>query len=160
MSISLVRIDDRLIHGQIVESWIPNLDIGEIVVVSDEIVEDETRRAIMRFATPDNIDLKIMSVQGALKYFQGADKSKINVLILLQGLKEIVELLDGGFKVSKLNIGGMHYSAGKNQSIGRAIFLSNEDCAYFKNISGRGIEIEGRGVPTDSPVDIMKVINM
>ncbi len=160
MSISLIRIDDRLIHGQIVESWIPNLNISEIVVVSDEIVEDETRRAIMRFATPDDIDLKIMSVSCAIKYFPEANESKLNILVLLPGLKEIVELLDRGLKVSKLNIGGMHYSAGKNQSIGRAIFLSKKDCDYFKDIFSRGIKIEGRGVPSDSPVDIMKVINM
>ena len=160
MSISLVRVDDRLIHGQIVESWVPNLNIGEIVVVSDEIVEDETRRAIMRFATPDDVDLKIMSVQDAIKYFPKALESKINVLILLPGLKEIIRLLDGGLKVDKLNIGGMHYSAGKKQSIGRAIFLSKEDCAYFKDIFSRGIKIEGKGVPSDRPVDIMKVINL
>ncbi len=160
MSIKLVRVDDRLIHGQIVESWIPNLDIAEVVVVSDEIVADETRRAIMRFATPDEVDLKIISVKDAIKYFPEALESDINTLILFQGLKEIIQLLDGGMEINELNIGGMHYSAGKNQSIGRAIFLSAEDCAYFKDIFGRGIKIEGRGVPSDNPVDIMKVINM
>ncbi|MEA3306747.1 MAG: PTS sugar transporter subunit IIB [Elusimicrobiota bacterium] len=160
MAIKLIRVDDRLIHGQIVESWVPNLDIAEIVVVSNEVVEDETRRAIMRFATPEDIDLKIMSVQSVIDYFPKAIESEINVLILFPGLKEFVQLLDGGAKVSELNIGGMHYSAGKNQSIGRAMFLSEEDCAYFKDIFGRGIKIEGRGVPSDSPVDIMKVINM
>ncbi|MBU2530629.1 MAG: PTS sugar transporter subunit IIB [Elusimicrobia bacterium] len=160
MSISLVRVDDRLIHGQVVESWIPTLDITEVVVVSDEIVEDETRKAIMRFATPEDTDLTIMSVQEAIKYLPKVKKSENNVMVLLPGLKEIIQLLDGGLKVDELNIGGMHYSAEKNQSIGRAIFLSQEDCAYFKDIFSRGIKIEGRGVPSDSPVDIMKGINM
>ncbi len=160
MPITLARVDDRLIHGQIVEAWVPNLDIGEIIVVSDEIVEDETRRAIMKFAIPEDVDLKTMSVQDAIKYFPKANKSEINTLFLFPGLKEIIQLLDGGLKIDKLNIGGMHYSAGKNQSIGRAIFLSKEDCAYFNDIFSRGIKIEGRGVPSDIPVDIMKVINV
>ncbi len=160
MGFKLVRVDDRLIHGQIVESWIPNLDIAEVVVVSDELVSDDTRCAIMRFATPDDIDLKIMSVEDAIKYSPAALKSEINILVLFQGLKQVIQLLDGGIKISELNIGGMHYSAGKNQSIGRAIFLSKEDRDYFKDIFSRGIKIEGRGVSSDSSVDIMKVINM
>ena len=159
MSLSLIRVDDRLIHGQVVEAWVPALDICEIVVVSDEIVEDDMRKTIMRFATPDDIELKIMSVKDAVNYFPIADKSNLNVFVLVPGLKEIVDLLDGGAKLSDLNIGGMHYSAGKNQSIGRAIFLSDDDSEYLKNIAGRGIKIEGRGVPSDKPVDLMKVIN-
>lgn len=156
--IILYRVDDRLVHGQVVEGWVPLLRVEEMAVVSDEISGDEMRRVIMRFATPEGVDLKILTVDEAAAYLPEAEKSPRKVLLLLPGLAEAVALTKKGFKIPVLNIGGMHYSTGKNLSIGKAIFLSDEDCAALKELSAAGIKIEGRGVPSDTPVDLMEAI--
>ncbi|MBI4801842.1 MAG: PTS sugar transporter subunit IIB [Elusimicrobia bacterium] len=152
MPVTLYRIDDRLVHGQVVESWVPYLKISEIVVVSDEIASDDIRRTIMRFATPEGVELKIFKVQEAFDYLCGAPAPH-NILVLLPGLKEAADLLSKGLKIPRLNIGGMHYCAGKNMSIGKAIFLSDEDCGRLKFLAGAGVGLEGRGVPTDKPIN-------
>jgi len=126
--------------------------------VSDEISGDEMRRAIMRFATPEGVDLKIMTVAEASAYLPEAAKSPRKVLLLLPGLAEALALNGKGLSIPSLNIGGMHYSAGKNLSIGKAIFLNDEDCAALRALSAAGIKIEGRGVPSDSPLDLMEAI--
>ena len=156
--IILYRVDDRLVHGQVVEGWVPHLKAEELAVVSDEISGDEMRRAIMRFATPEGVDLKIMTVAEAAAYLPEAARSPRKVLLLLPGLAEALALSNGGLPIPSLNIGGMHYSAGKNLSIGKAIFLNDEDCAALKALSAAGIKIEGRGVPSDSPLDLMEAI--
>lgn len=156
--IILYRVDDRLVHGQVVEGWVPHLLAEELAVVSDEIAGDEMRRAIMRFATPEGVDLKIMTVEEASAYLPEAEKTQRKVLLLLPGLAEALSLSGKGLKIPSLNIGGMHYSAGKNLSIGKAIFLNDEDCAALKALSAAGIKIEGRGVPSDSPLDLMEAI--
>lgn len=156
--IILYRVDDRLVHGQVVEGWVPHLLAEELAVVSDEIAGDEMRRAIMRFATPEGVDLKIMTVEEASAYLPEAEKTQRKVLLLLPGLAEALSLSDKGLRIPSLNIGGMHYSAGKNLSIGKAIFLNDEDCAALKALSAAGIKIEGRGVPSDSPLDLMEAI--
>lgn len=156
--IILYRVDDRLVHGQVVEGWVPHLKAEELAVVSDEISGDEMRRAIMRFATPEGVDLKIMTVAEASAYLPEAAKSPRKVLLLLPGLAEALALSGKGLPIPSLNIGGMHYSAGKNLSIGKAIFLNDEDCAALKALSASGIRIEGRGVPSDSPLDLMEAI--
>ena len=157
MPIALFRIDDRLIHGQVVEAWIPYLKTDEVVVVSDEISSDEVMRTIMRFSTPEGVALKILSVAQALAYLNGAPSAG-SILVLLPGLKEAADMISRGLTMRSLNIGGMHYSAGKNVSIGKAIFLSEEDRGYLKFISGAGVELEGRGVPTDKPISLMEAI--
>ncbi len=157
MPITLFRIDDRLIHGQVVEAWVPHLKTDEIVVVSDEVSCDEVRRVIMRFSTPEGVTLKIMSVADAFIYLNGAPSAG-SILVLLPGLKEAADMISRGLKIRSLNIGGMHYSAGKNFSIGKAIFLSEEDRVCLKFISDAGVELEGRGVPTDKPIDLMAAI--
>ena len=156
--IILYRVDDRLVHGQVVEGWVPLLKAEELAVVSDEIAADEMRQTIMRFATPEGVDLKIMTVAAAEAYLPEAEKSERRVLLLLPGLAEAVALSRNGVKIPSLNIGGMHYSAGKNLSIGKAIFLNEEDCAALKTLSAAGIEIEGRGVPSDKPLNLMEAI--
>ena len=154
----LYRVDDRLVHGQVAEGWVPYLKADELAVVSDEIAADELRSTIMRFATPEGVDLKIMTVNQAAEYLPAAESSARKVLLLLPGLSEAVALLAKGLKIPSLNIGGMHYSAGKNLSIGKAIFLNDEDCAALKALSASGVKIEGRGVPSDNPVDLIGAI--
>ncbi|MEK7720754.1 MAG: PTS sugar transporter subunit IIB [Elusimicrobiota bacterium] len=158
MPIILYRVDDRLVHGQVVEGWVPHLRAEELAVVSDEIAGDEMLRAIMRFATPEEVALKIMTVAEAAVYLPGTENSPRKVLLLLPGLAEAVTLMEKGFKIPSLNIGGMHYSAGKNLSIGKAIFLNDQDCAALKILSAAGINIEGRGVPSDAPLNLMEAI--
>ena len=154
----LYRVDDRLVHGQVVEGWVPHLRADELAVVSDEIAGDEMRRTIMRFATPDDVELKIMTVAEAAAWLPEAQSSAHKVLVLLPGLAEALALEEKGLKIPSLNIGGMHYSAGKNLSIGKAIFLNDEDCAALKALAAAGIEIEGRGVPSDTPLDLIAAI--
>lgn len=154
----LYRVDDRLVHGQVVEGWVPHLQADVLAVVSDEIAGDEMRRTIMRFATPDGVDLKIMTVAEAAAWLPEAQKSEHKTLVLLPGLSEALALAKGGLDIPSLNIGGMHYSAGKNLSIGKAIFLNDEDCSALKELAAAGIKIEGRGVPTDAPLDLMAAI--
>ncbi len=156
--IILYRVDDRLVHGQVVEGWVPHLHAEELAVVSDELAGDEMRRAIMRFATPEGVDLKIMTVDEAAAYLPEAQVSRSKVLLLLPGLEEALALSGKGIKIPSLNIGGMHYSAGKNLSIGKAIFLSEADCSALRELSSAGIAIEGRGVPSDKPLNLMEAI--
>ncbi len=153
----LFRVDDRLIHGQVVEAWVPYLKADEIVVVSDEIAADELRRTIMRFSTPEGVELRILTVSESFAYLSGG-AARLNTLVLLPGLKEAVELITRGLTMRSLNIGGMHYSAGKNFSIGKAIFLSDEDRLHLRSISAAGVQLEGRGVPTDRPIDLVEAI--
>ena len=157
MPVVLYRVDDRLVHGQVVESWVPHLKAGELVVVSDAVAADEVRRAIMRFATPEDVELQILTVQDAFAYLNGAPGAR-NILVLLPGLKEAADLLSKGLQIPSLNIGGMHYSAGKNMSIGKAIFLSDDDCGLLKFLAGAGVELEGRGVPSDRPINPMDAL--
>jgi mannose/fructose/N-acetylgalactosamine-specific phosphotransferase system component IIB len=68
MPITLYRIDDRLVHGQVVEAWVPHLKAGEIAVISDDLSRDLMRQAIMRFAAPEGVTLRILPLAEAPAY--------------------------------------------------------------------------------------------
>ncbi|MBI5883998.1 MAG: PTS sugar transporter subunit IIB [Elusimicrobia bacterium] len=157
MPISLFRIDDRLVHGQVVEGWIPHLKAAEVVVVSDAAADDETQSLLMRIALPDQVALKVLRLEEAAAYLPSCSAKPHAVLVLVPGPRPLLGLLDRGVSVKTVNVGGMHYSAGKIQ-LGKAIFLSDEDRSALEEIGRRGVLLEGRAVPGEPASDLLKLL--
>ncbi|HUT86443.1 MAG TPA: PTS sugar transporter subunit IIB [Elusimicrobiales bacterium] len=153
MSVLFARIDDRLIHGQTVEGWIPFLNAKEVLIVSDVTAKDENRIDLMKLSLPEHIKLKVKNMQQAVKYLKGL-KSSETILLITPSPCEILSLISNGIKLGSVNVGGMHYSIGKVQ-IGRAIFIDDTDMECLRKIASKGVKLEGRGVPTDKQVDIL-----
>ena len=158
MPLSLVRIDDRLIHGQVVEGWIPHLRAELVIVVSDAAAADPVQAALMKLALPEEVALEILTIAAAAKHavFSGSEKRR--VLVLAPGPLELLGLLDRGAKFALVNVGGLHYTAGKVQ-LGKAIFLSDLDRDALKSISERGVKLEGRSLPNDSEEDLLAMLS-
>ncbi|MFA5161594.1 MAG: PTS sugar transporter subunit IIB [Elusimicrobiales bacterium] len=150
------RIDDRLVHGQVVQGWLPFLGSDEVVVVSDDAAADETRKILMRISLQEEIALKVLTVGEAAQYLK-AGAGGGETLVLTPGPAEVARLAELGVGFESVNVGGMHHAVGKAQ-IGRAIFLSEADKAALKAISARGIKLEGRAVPGDAPEDIARAL--
>ena len=147
------RVDDRLVHGQVVEGWVPAMDIRDIIVVSDEIACDPLRCRLMRFAAPCGINLNIVSPEKAASILAGADKNS-RIMVLMPGLCEAVALLRAGVRMPSLNIGGIIYTACRNPGSGGKSVLRDEDRKLLAGISGRGVRLDVRGVPSDIPLDM------
>lgn len=156
MPIALVRIDDRLVHGQVVEGWIPYLKADTVVVISNEAAADPALQALMQLGLPGNIELRVLPTQevGAVA---DLEKSKRRVLVLAPGPKEVLALMDGGIYLSSVNVGGMHYGAGRIQ-LGRVMFLSEDDRQALKTIATRGVTLEGRAVPLDQKMNVADLL--
>lgn len=156
--INLYRVDDRLIHGQVVEGWIPFLSAKEIIVVSNDIAKDALRTSIMRFATPEAVNLKVLTVTDAATYIKEVQENNISTIVLFPSLEEVKQTIENGIVIKKLNIGGMLNTACKNLSSGKAVFLSDSDKEILKKFIAAGIIPVGRAVPSDSPIHIADYI--
>ena len=157
MSISLVRIDDRLIHGQVVEGWIPHIRAERVVVISDEVASDTVQSELMRLALPESIKLDICSVAQAHDTLSRLINEPERTLVLAPGPAEILSLLQMGTNIKSINVGGLHYAAGRIQ-LGKAIFLNEKDVRDLEAISDFGVSLEGRALPTERVTDILDLI--
>ena len=157
MPVIFTRIDDRLLHGQVVQGWIPYLKATEVVVVSDEVAADDIRRSLMRISLQEDVELSIFTVVDAAQYLKKAAASEARMLVLAAGPGELVKLAGDGVAFDTVNVGGMHYSMGKAQ-IGRALFMGDDDKAALRKLSELGIKLEGRGVPNDNQEDILRAL--
>lgn len=156
MPIALVRIDDRLIHGQVVESWIPLIHAEKVCVISDSAATDETQKALMELAIPEGVHLEVLSITEATKSFLSKESAQ-RILVLAPSPKEILALLEKGVRFAQVNVGGLHYSAGRVQ-LGKVVYISEEDRDALRGILNRGVALEGRGVPSDEPMDIAHLL--
>ncbi len=141
-----VRIDNRLIHGQIIETWLPYTGATTVLVANDDLASDIMQQQIMSLAIPGNIESHFVTVATVSKEMKSLDMSTI---VLFHNCMDARKAFDTGFKFEVLNIGNIHYSPGKKQ-ISPNVALTNEDESCLKYFNRNGVELDFRCVPNDS----------
>jgi PTS system mannose-specific IIB component len=157
MSIELVRIDDRLVHGQIVQGWLKVIDINKIVVVSDIVANDAMQQMLLMMAVPSSIELEIKTIAGAVASAKEGRYGKCKTMFLFSNPFDVLETIEGGVDIKSVNVGGMHFSNGKKQLLCN-LSVDDRDVEALAKIHRKGIEIEGRVLPADDRIDIYPVI--
>ena len=143
-----VRIDNRLVHGQIIESWLPFTDAKAIVVANDELAADELRQQIMSIAIPLGVEIFFVDV-AMIQEFLSAKKFKgKNALVLFSSCLDARLAFESGLDFTRLNLGNLHYGPGKKQ-VCQHIALSKEDENCLDFLEARGVLLDYRCIPSD-----------
>jgi PTS system mannose-specific IIB component len=147
---SFVRIDNRLVHGQIIESWLPFTRARVIMVVNDELAADNLRQEIMSLAIPAGVRIVFLPVDGLMPFMARNPLESDDALILFSNCHDAQNAYERGFGFGMLNLGNMHYAPGKKQ-ICPHVALSKEDESCLDFFRDRGVRLDYRCVPGDSP---------
>ena len=153
MGVELLRIDDRLVHGQVVEGWLKALRINHIVVASDAVEADETQKALYFLAVPHGVELTSVKVTAAAQAWKANRWKDDRVLVLVSTPEEALRLQEAGAPVKSVNLGGLHYRAGRVQVL-KGVSLDDQDIRALKKLAAKGVLLEARPLPLDEPVDI------
>ncbi|WP_326909439.1 PTS sugar transporter subunit IIB [Sedimentibacter sp. MB31-C6] len=151
-NILLTRIDDRLLHGQVIVSWIPYLKADEILIVDDEYSKDEFMSTLIKEAAPDNVKVDVLSVEDSRNYLNLNDEGS-RLFILSRYIENVDKLIKLGIKISKLNIGGISNSHNRTK-FKNAIHLSENELNMLKRMSEKGIRVEVQMLPNDKAIII------
>lgn len=146
-NIVLTRIDDRLLHGQVVVSWIPALKINEVLIVDDEYAQDDFMAGLIIESAPENLTVNVLSVSDAAKYINSDDNIN-NLLILSRNVENIYKLIELDVHINTVNVGCLGYSEGRKKII-NALHMSDAEMAIVKKIEGKGISVEIQMLPSD-----------
>ena len=155
MPLVQVRIDDRLIHGQVVVGWRTTLKPGRIVLCSDEVATSDWQRTIYMSAVPEDLIASVLTIKETIETILSSGDDKERILLLVDSPKSIVRLVEAGVNIPEVNVGGMHFRTGKNQ-IALFIFVDEDDINNFRKLYDKGIKLDGRDVPTRQSVDIAR----
>ncbi len=161
LDIALVRVDNRLIHGQILEAWVPFIKAACIVVADDMIAGDLFRAMVIRIAVPRDVEVIVSGVEDfARKYPYRTGQGK-KTLVLFSSISDAVKAFQAGFKFAKLNLGNVHDVQGEagRRQCSSCVFLSDVDICDLRNlINTGGVQVELRRVPQEAPVDARDVV--
>lgn len=157
MNICVARIDDRLIHGQVVTRWAKEYNINRIIVINDDIAKDIIRKNLLTQVTPPGITAHVINIQKAIRVYHNPKYAKDKVIMLFTNPTDVLRLIKGGVSLQTINIGGMAFSQGKKQ-IHNVISVSETDIEAFKELNKLGIDLEIRKVPSDSSLKLIKLI--
>jgi mannose/fructose/sorbose-specific phosphotransferase system IIB component len=157
MAIVLIRVDDRLVHGQIVQGWLKTLDVDVVLVISDLAANDKIQQTLMRLALPSSIRLDVKTLKDATASLINGEYDKENIMILTAHPSEVLYMIEKGLKIASLNIGGMHFINGRKQ-LTENVCVDNEDIENLHQIHSKGIEIESRVLPNDDKLNIIDIL--
>lgn len=151
MAIDLLRIDDRLVHGQVVEGWVKALRIQHVIVASDSVAADETQKALYCLAVPHGVELSCVPLVEAASGWKSDRWKEMRSLMLVSTPLEALKLLELGSPVKTVNLGGLHFRQGRVQVL-KGVSLDEQDVQSLKAMSSQGVVLEARPLPLDEPV--------
>ncbi len=147
MAVELVRIDDRMIHGQVITTWVNKFNIEQILVVNDVVVNDPIQKAGIMMTAPSNIQIRIFGVDELLSLLKKTEIKK-RTLIILINTDDALRLAKNGLSFQVLNLGGLRAKE-NSRRFTKAIALNDQDVENLKEILSRGIDIQIQMIPKD-----------
>lgn len=151
------RIDDRLIHGQIIIGWCGQLPIDLLIVCDDEIASNEWERNLLLIAAPPNFTMEVLGIDDTSTQSKKWESQYKKVLVLLKSPKILKDLISTGLEIKKVNVGGIHFQNDRKEYLSY-LFLSEEEIEIFRDLINKGIYFECQDLPTSNAYDLMKII--
>lgn len=151
MTLKLVRVDDRLIHGQVVAIWLRTLGARRIVIVDDRTARDDFLREILELAAPPGVPVEVHEVESGIERVRALVNDPEPVFVLMRSPVTAVRLREAGIEFPLLNVGGIGAGPGR-KPLYRNISASPEEIAAMKELEAMGTKVELRIVEGDRPV--------
>jgi mannose/fructose/N-acetylgalactosamine-specific phosphotransferase system component IIB len=151
MSISVIRLDDRLVHGQVVVGWGNALGINRIVLVDDNVSETEWEQELYSMGVPESMTVDFTSVSVAKARLSEWASSEEKVILLVGDVAALELLCLESEEVREVNLGGLHRSGGRTERL-PYIFLSDDEFARLKGLEQQSIRVTAQDLPATKPV--------
>lgn len=149
-----VRMDERLIHGQVAGIWAPSLHTQRIIVINDEAAADTLQKSSLRMAAPTSMRLSVLSVESAAKNIRSGKYGKQRLFLVFKNPTDVLRYLKAGGKLTHVNVGNMSYKEG-SKDITKSIKVLEEEIDVFESIAAMDINVTAQLVPNDPVIDFM-----
>lgn len=147
-----VRIDDRLLHGQVAYSWKSALGYNAIVIASDEAASDEIRKTTIKLCCPDGVKLATRTIADATALLLHPKLEHMKVFVICKNPKDAHDLLLNLKEKPIVNLGGMQKEDDKIP-FSKAVYVNYMDIQYLDKIKDMGYQIEVQEVPSTTMYD-------
>lgn len=157
MDVQMLRIDNRLVHGQVTTNWIRVLDIDRIIVVSNSVAKDHMRRLLIEQAVPSYIYINVIDEAKMIRLLKDERFNHLRPLVLVEDVHTARLLVENGLLVPKINIGSLSFSDGKIM-VTDSISVNDQEIDDFSWLHRQHIRLEAQKVSSDPVKDLWKIL--
>ena len=157
MPIELHRIDDRLIHGQVVVGWGQPLELRFVVLVDDEVASSEWEQELYRMGVPPDMRVDFVSVAQAIERYATFAADPQPGMLLTGDIQTMARLCAGIPGLRRVNLGGVHHRVGRSQRL-RYVFLAPDEETTLRGMAAQGVEISAQDVPAARAVPLESLL--
>ena len=151
--IKLLRVDYRLVHGQVAISWSRHIGADCILVANDEVAKDEMRQSMLRLSKPQGMKLVIKSIEDSVKSIKSGVTDKYKMFIVVNNIQDAERLVAGISELKYINLGVLPATK-DSKALSKAIYVTADDIKSLKKLLNQGIKIDIQQVPTESIVTV------
>ncbi|MEJ8735204.1 PTS system mannose/fructose/N-acetylgalactosamine-transporter subunit IIB [Mediterraneibacter sp. ICN-202921] len=155
--VKLMRVDERLLHGQVAVTWVGNVNATSILIANDEVVENEMAKMALKMAKPSGMKLAIRSIEDGAALLNDPRSQQISIFVIVKTIQDAVRLCKKTEGIKKVNIGGVKKKEG-SRLIAAAVHVNDEDIRSLKELGELVDEVEFRMVPSDSAKTLDEVL--
>lgn len=157
IKIAHVRVDTRLLHGQVATTWTKTVSPDRIIVVSDGVAHDQLRKTMIEQAAPPGVPANVVPISKMIEVTKDPRFGATKAMLLFENPQDLLAAIEGGVDIKEANIGSMAHSVGK-VVVTNAIAMDNADVETLEALHAKGVALEARKVPSDSPVSYEDLI--
>lgn len=155
--IRCVRVDHRLLHGQVAFSWTSALGADCILIANDSVVKDDLRKTTMKMAKPTGVKLVIKNIEDSIEAINSGVTDKYKLFVVVESVKDAYALCKGTTSIKALNLGGTKATL-ETRSLSKAVNVTEQETALLKELINDGIDVEIQMVPQDTAIKAEKVL--
>jgi PTS system mannose-specific IIB component len=156
--IERIRVDERLIHGQVASYWTRFLNISRIMVVDDLAAGNETQKIALKMACPAGVKLSVLTVEKACARLTDPNEHRYDndqILVIFKTTDTLRKAFDGGFPMKEVNIGNIAGKVGTVQ-VKTSVAVTDKDAENLHYLADKGIRLYGQMVPSDPQYDFIE----
>jgi mannose/fructose/N-acetylgalactosamine-specific phosphotransferase system component IIB len=154
MAVKLARIDDRLIHGQVILGWVPAVKPDRIVVANDRVAGSDWERKFYSSCVPPEVNVSFATVAEAARQISADLYKTEQLIVLLESAQDTLAFIGAGIDLKEVNVGGLHYREGSVELL-PFVFLVHEERNALRELVKRGVTLSAQDVPSNPA----KIIN-
>lgn len=155
--IQMVRVDFRLIHGQVITKWIRQTSANRIVIINDALASDEFMKSIYVMAAPANVEVEVYSVTDAINTWENNQMGNGKLFVLFKDIETTYRAIKGGIPIKNIQIGGLGAGPGRIAVFG-PITLNEEDIEMLKGLEKDGCVVYLHQVPDEPKMEFKKAL--
>lgn len=148
-----IRVDDRLIHGQVATRWATGLKVNRIMIIDDAVAVNETEKSILRMAAPAGVNTSILQFEKALANIKNGNYAGQRVVLVVKSPVILVKMMEAGINLLPVNIGNMSNRPGTTQ-YKKSISMTEDEKAAVEKLLQSGIKVTAQMVPDEPDVSI------